>query len=108
MNNYYLAFIEVTGKRHITVKITESRYIEMREEYAGKINWWDNVNRCIDWLYDRGLKDINSLRLRNWMRKAVEINKTQELKMLNYNKDKIGKDVYKKSYKTEPLWTPPV
>lgn len=102
-NKLYFSFIQYCQKRKLEIKISESKYLEMREEYLDKVTWWPEVQKCCDWLYDNGKKQIISNRLRNWMNNSYRWNKDK----VNLQKgDQKEKNRWKE--KIEPLWTPPV
>lgn len=106
--DYYLTFIETCQKRNIIIKITRSRYLEMREEYVNKLNWLKEVQKCVDWLYDNEKKDINAGRIRNWMRKSLEFSKSREMQNIQRYADATNILAPVKVYKTQPLWQPPL
>lgn len=108
MEEYYSKFISFCGERRLVCKIPETKYLEMREEYLSKLNWWKEVQKCINWLYDRDLRVISRARLRNWMNNAVRYQKEAELKQQQKYADKqkhYMPPVF--VYKQEKIWQPP-
>lgn len=104
-------FLMLCNSRKITCKIPSTKYLEMRDEYINKLNWWKEVQRCIDWLYDHGLLIISRARLRNWMTKSIQFNKDNELKQKQRFADKQGgyhKKLPTYRSKPDPIWEPPV
>jgi len=87
-----VSFREYCEKRHIENGITNTRYLEMREEFSAKTsNWWREVRACVDWLYDHGKQKITASRLRRWMEKSLQIARDQELRrQQSYNDAKMA------------------
>jgi DNA-binding transcriptional MocR family regulator len=103
-------FSDLCQQRGIVNLVPEGKYLEMRKEFSARIDWWKNARDCIDWNYDNNNKKISSQRLRNWMKKAVEIQAQRDIQQKQkYMDEKLKKNqqVFIKS-KLEPIWTPPV
>lgn len=107
---FYDVFDAHCKKREIENLITQDRYLEMKEEYEHKLIWWQQVQKCTDWLYDNKKKKITSQRLRNWMDNALKFNKETEIKIRQGFQDKKNLVVPQKVIKASniPLWTPPL
>jgi len=59
------------------------------ERYVGKIHMKVELQHCVSWLLDKGLKNISTQRIGNWFKKAQEIQKREQLKSLEF-KERIG------------------
>ena len=93
---YFQKFVELCQKRGIIISIPESRYLLLREEYntpsmKNRLSWSKEIQNCVDWLFDTGKKNITAMRLRNWMKKAIEFQKNREI--ANYEKSKFREDL---------------
>jgi uncharacterized protein YdaU (DUF1376 family) len=94
----YNKFIEESNKRNIEIDISESKYLELREEYINNENiiWFNEVKGCLEWLKDNNFKKISTNRLRNRMKKAIEFAKAKERKRLEDQQEKINPEGVKK------------
>jgi len=102
-------FLDHCEKRKIEVKISTAKYLELRDEFTAKIDFWNGVRKCIDWCYDNQKKTITAARLRNWMNKEIDWQRQAQLKQQQSYQDKKNV-LLKKSevMKPEPVWMPPV
>lgn len=103
------SFYELCTQRKIACEISPKRYLEMRDEYSPKLNWWEEVRGCVNWLYDKELKKITTGRLRNRMTNAIKFNREKILRaQTKESDDKMQKLAGVTSTKKEPLWEPPI
>ena len=107
--NIYSNFVIKCEERKLDVKVSRFRYLEMREEYLSKVNWWQEVQKCIDWCYDHEKNMITTNRLRNWMNNSIRFGKDKERKNIeSLSEKKSNKMAGRKKPKLEKLWQPPV
>jgi phage replication O-like protein O len=102
------SFLDFCQKKKVHPAIMIKKYTELREEYSGKVLWWEQVKGCVNWLSDKNLKVVNANRLRSRMDHAIKWNKEAEIKKAQERQDKPFLPPKLKTYKPEKLWTPPV
>ena len=106
MNELYKNFVTHCEKRKMKVKIKKIRYLEMREEYVQKLNWYNEVKKCVDWCYDNEKRIITASRIRNWMNNNLKWNKEKQMKDMYKEKDKVYHEpVTSSSFGALPLFT---
>lgn len=103
-------FLDYCLKRSIAPNIHIKKYFEIRNEFTTKVSFWEETKGCIDWLYDKGLKSINSQRLRNRMLNSIKFAKEKETKKQQEYRDKKDQKIAKPSTTKPliPLWKPPL
>jgi hypothetical protein len=69
------------------------------EEYRHKVPVIPALKDCLYWCKDNDVKKINVMRIRNWLRKTYEFQKTAELKKATAAKDAPGGHVKIHDYK---------
>lgn len=83
-------------------------YFILKSEFDSKVNWWEQVKKCITWLVSNQKKKINLQRLQNWMSNSVKFQKDYETKMKQQYQDKTNQLAPKPAQpKKTPLWKPP-
>lgn len=65
------------------------------------------VNDCLFWCKNKGLKSVTVPRIRNWLKNWAKKMKEQELKKLSSNQDKKFDKENEKKKEREKLWQPP-
>ena len=85
----YQAFLAACKKRNLEPKISEAKYLSLREEYP--LVWTRSVSRCIEWLDDNEKKMINANRLRNFCTRTKEYEKKEIRKNQERNQDRREK-----------------
>lgn len=104
-NPYWDTFKGICVTKNIEIDMTKKRYLELRDEYYTKLNWFNDSKACVEWCYDKGLRKINIQRLRNWMKNALKFQKEKEIKQQQYFQDK---KFAQKPQKIPPVWEPPI
>lgn len=72
MDQFYSNFGRACGSKGIECQIAETRWLELKKEYFNKCDWQETIVKCIYYASDNNKKMINTNRLRNWLRKAVQ------------------------------------
>ncbi len=104
----FQSYEELCVKKSILNQIGIKKYLEMRGEYEVKVNWWIQIQACINWLSDNKKKTINASRLRNWMERSIRFAKDKQIKDQQHFQDKQNQLKPKIKTLLPPLWTPPV
>lgn len=76
------------------------------QRYQKSFHLRTEIRNCITWMIDHGLRDITTMRLANWFKKAHEINKRNELKNLEWKQaqnDPHHLDRMKKNGEKKPV-----
>ena len=95
-------------KKSIENQIGVTKYLEMRGEYEIKVNWWVQVQACLNWMSDNKKEILNASRLRNWVEKSIRFAKDKQMKDQQHFQDKQNQLKPKIKTLLPPLWTPPV
>lgn len=99
----YNNFLDKCKTRRIDCQIKEGAYLNLRDEFKDKVNWWQQTQDCVDWLYDQGFKKITTNRLRNRMKSAIRFQTDKERIAI----EKLNKKPAAEKPSIEPLWTEP-
>ncbi len=105
---YFVPFKELCTRRGLEIKINQIKYLELREEYAIKLIFWEEIKKCLAWCYDHNKKIITASRLRNWMDNSIKFQKDRQIKtMQSLKENKLEKKILVPT-KMPALWTPPL
>lgn len=107
----YIAFKTLCDTRKLEMKVSQSRYLELRDEYSLKVgaSFWQEIQKCVNWCYDNQKKKITTSRLRNWLVNAVKFAKEREIKQRQEYQDKKNNPIKKPLAVNQiPVWTPPL
>jgi len=102
------SFNEYCEKWGIENLIKIKAYCILKSEFTSKVNWWEQVQKCVTWLVSNQKKKINLLRLKNWMSNSIKFQKDYETKMKQQYQDKKNPLAPPPAKpKQVPLWKPP-
>ena len=88
-SDLFQKFCTLLEDNHLQNGVSEEKYLEYRSKYHEKVAFWKEINACVDWTREKGKRKLSTMRLRNWLEKARERNKFDQLKKQHSKKEEF-------------------
>lgn len=86
----YDSIDDMCNKYELVNKVTLKGLQPIVDRYVGKIKMKVELQHCISWLLDKKLRSVSTQRIGNWFKKALEIQKREELRQKQTAQRKTG------------------